>query len=164
MENENAHRQSSPSTIRYLPFLDEPPANHDTVFTPLLISAEKTVSHNQAHFFSTFDQQLYWIARDIIAVDSSPEMQPLKNVTSRLGGFHLTKNFLGAIGKIMADSELEEILASIYAENCVPKIMDGTAYSRAIRAHFLIRTALGRVILDLTEFEETERDGIELIL
>ena len=53
----------------------------------------------------------------------------------------------------MAGSGLKEILALIYAGNCVPKIMNGTAYSRAIRAHCLIRTALGRVILDLTEFE-----------
>lgn len=78
----------------------------------------------------------------------------IKDVSVRLGGFHLGKNFLSAIGRIMSGSGLEEILGLIYAGNCVTKIMDSSVYSRAVRAHSLVRAALSPVIFDLTEFED----------
>ncbi|KYN08456.1 hypothetical protein ALC62_00565 [Cyphomyrmex costatus] len=123
MEKSNAHRQSSMTTVRYLPFLNAPPTNYDTVFTSLLISAEKAASHNQVYCFTTFDQQLYWIAHDITAaVDSTPEMQILKIVGVRLGGFHLVKNFLGAIVIFdlteFEDDERDEIEFILKDINC----------------------------------------------
>ena len=51
-------------------------------------------------------------------------------------------SFLGALGHIMADSGLEELLECIYAGTSVSHMLSGKAISRAIRGHILISGAL----------------------
>ena len=59
-----------------------------------------------------------------------------------LGGFHLLMRFIGSIGPLMKSSGLEDAIEQIYAKNTVPHIISGKAISRAIRAHFLVESAL----------------------
>lgn len=82
----------------------------------------------------------------------------------RLGGFHLLVSYMGCIGAIMAGSGLKELQSTIYAENSVDKILNGHAYSRAVRAHMLTNLALAHLILttevQFTDEEQAEVDSI----
>ena len=51
-------------------------------------------------------------------------------------------SFLGSIGYLMTGSGLDAILKLIYAENVVPYMLNGKAYSRAIRGHLLVAASL----------------------
>ena len=57
-------------------------------------------------------------------------------------------SYMGAIGSIMAGSGLEELWGSVYASGSISHMMNGHAYSRALRAHFLSQAALIKVIFD----------------
>jgi hypothetical protein len=83
----------------------------------------------------TFDQPLWLKATGIIA-ESNLE------IVARLGGYHTVMSFLGAIGKTMKGSGLEELMAEVYAENSVEHMLSGKAVSRALRAHFLIKSSI----------------------
>ena len=56
-------------------------------------------------------------------------------------------SFLGAIGKIMGGSGLEELWTTVYAKNSVNQMMEGRAYARSVRAHILTSLALHLEIL-----------------
>ena len=64
------------------------------------------------------------------------------NMVCMLGGFHLLMSFMGSIGSLMKASGLEESMEQIYAKNTVPHIISGKAIARALRAHFLVESAL----------------------
>ena len=64
------------------------------------------------------------------------------NIVCMPGGFHLLMSFLGSIGAVMKGSGLEEAMEQVYVENSVPHIISGKAFSRALRAHFLLESAL----------------------
>ena len=68
---------------------------------------------------------------------------------ARLGGFHTTMSFLGSIGKLMAGSGIEELLAEVYAENSVEHMLSGKAVSRSSRGHFLVGSSLKDLLFDL---------------
>ncbi|KAJ8879470.1 hypothetical protein PR048_020078 [Dryococelus australis] len=65
------------------------------------------------------------------------------NMVIRLGGFHTLVMFLGTIGDLISGSGIEEV----YAKNTVPRMLRGKAYSRALRGHFLISSALTAIII-----------------
>ena len=44
---------------------------------------------------------------------SVPTSSEIKNIVLRLGGFHTEMSFLGAMGHLMADSGLKELMESI---------------------------------------------------
>jgi len=56
----------------------------------------------------------------------------------------------------MDGSGLKECLTQVYAENSVDKMLTGHAYSRAIRAHFLVQNSLARKIISNIDFDENE--------
>ena len=68
---------------------------------------------------------------------------------ARLGGFHTTMSFLGSIGKLMAGSGIEELLAEVYAENSVEHMLSGKAVSRSLGGHFLVESSLKDLLFDL---------------
>ena len=82
-----------------------------------------------------FDQPLWIKAFEIIEAKSL-------NIVCILGGFHLLMSFFGSIGAAMKGSGLEEAMEQVYAESSIPHIISGKAVSRALRAHFLIESAL----------------------
>lgn len=94
----------------------------------------------------TFDQPLY--AKAVELVYSADPNDPISSIFVRLGGFHLLMSFLGSIGFIMAGSGLEEAFETVYAPRAVIHIMNGHAYERALRAHFLAHLVLTKLILD----------------
>ena len=68
---------------------------------------------------------------------------------ARLGGLHTTLSFLGSIGKFMAGSGIEELLAEVYAENSVEHMLSGKAVSRSLRGHVLVDSSLKDLLFDL---------------
>ncbi|CAG4981622.1 unnamed protein product [Colias eurytheme] len=135
-----------------LPFINAPPSDYETIFTSLQEAARNSKRSNQKTTIVTFDQQLYWKARDIVGAATSE----LKHVVVRLGGLHLLMSFMGSIGAIMSGSGIEDFLKLIYAENCVYKILSGHAYARAVRAHILAHTAFTK--LCWTRLNSTKRN------
>ena len=57
-------------------------------------------------------------------------------------------SFLSSIGAITKGSGLEDLLAQVYAENCITHI-SGKAVSRAIRGHLLVESSLMLLIFNL---------------
>ena len=68
-------------------------------------------------------------------VNTEPADSEVHNVVVRLGAFHAQMSFLGAIGHLMAESGLKELLEMIYASNAVDHMLSGKAVSRAVRGH-----------------------------
>ena len=84
----------------------------------------------------TFDLPLWLKSVDIIL------SQNLR-IIPRLGGFHLLKSFLGALSSKFADSGLRDIVQLIYpGETAADRILNGSSYDKAIRAHFFIDAAI----------------------
>lgn len=129
------------SQIILLPFIKSPASNYTMIYTTLLEAVKQSRKANQLHTIITFDQPLFYKARDIVAA-CNKDTEISKNVFVRLGGFHLLMSFLGSIGHIMCGSGLKELLSLIYAPNATEKIFDGHAYARAVRAHSLAYLAL----------------------
>ena len=63
-------------------------------------------------------------------------------------------SFLGGIGTIMGGSGSTETMETIYAQNSVVHMLDGKAYARALRCHFLIESSLQQIILKKMIYEE----------
>lgn len=136
MEETTANNNFVRSKIMFLPFINASPSDYDTIYTTLISALTRKKASNCKSCIVTFDQPLFWKALDIVScADPSSE---IGSIIVRLGGFHLIMSLLGAIGHIMSGSGLEDALKIIYAENSVEKILLGHAYSRALRAHFLV--------------------------
>ena len=52
---------------------------------------------------------------------------------------------------MMQVSGIEELFAEVYAENSVEHIISGKAVSRALRAHFLVHSALKCLLFDIAK-------------
>ena len=74
----------------------------------------------------------------------------MKKLVARFGGFHTLMSYLGAIGKVMKGSGIEELFNEVYAENTVQQIIYGKALSRALRAHLLAESALISILFEDT--------------
>lgn len=95
-------------------------------------------------------------------VNSAIGTDPISKVFVRLGGFHLLMSFLGTIGCLMSGSGLEDVLEVIYAKNSLVHIMNGHAYERAIRAHFLIHMVLTKLIIQGADLKDDVEKNKEL--
>lgn len=153
------------SKIIPLPFVNNPPSDYNTIFTVLSkAAADNKLKHNQKRCFVTFDQPLYFKAREILASVESNELNELSAITVRLGGFHTLMSFLGAIGFIMDGSGLKKALCEIYAEKSVEKMLTGHDYSRAIRGHFLMYQALSNIAFESLQLSEMEKGLLNELL
>ncbi|CAG9814961.1 unnamed protein product [Phaedon cochleariae] len=149
------------SKIVCLPFINAPPSEYATVYTSILVAIGECKALNQKTCVVTYDQPLYWKARDVVANNSFPE---LNSVVVRLGGFHLLMSFMGAMGTIMAGSGLKELFCMVYAGNSVDKILSGHAYARAIRSHFLTHAALAGLIIERLELTPEEVSALDTVI
>lgn len=144
------------SEIVYLPIIDAPASDYDTIHTALRIAVQRIQAVGQELCIVTFDLLLFTKARDIVA--SCGDISPLKDITIRLEGFHLAMSFLGCIEYVMASSGLEDCCSLIYASGSVEKMLCGKAYARAIRYHSLIRLALATFVMKEINFSEEEQN------
>lgn len=148
------------SFIQFLPFIHGKPNDFNTLYTAIMKSVSQARNHRMKTCIITFDQQLYWKARDIVAAKFIADDV---HVFIRLGGFHTLLSFLGCIGTVMRNSGLHEALSIIYGENIVSRMLIGKQYSRAVRAHTLVVLAVVNKIFAMcrtvdTSFESTLGD------
>ncbi|KAE8739268.1 hypothetical protein FOCC_FOCC015228 [Frankliniella occidentalis] len=69
-------------------------------------------------------------------------------------------SYLGSIAHIMSGSGLKEVWAQVYAFNSLTHMEAGKAYSRAVRAHFLVQEAIISMLLDGVIQDATRRGDI----
>ena len=108
---------------------------------------------NQSACPITFDQPFYIKAHEIIA--ASPDLKTC--LSTRLGGFDLLMSFMGAIGYILNGSGLDVLWQTVYADATVHHMLNGHAYSRALRAHFLTSAALTTLLLTETHLDDVDQ-------
>ncbi|XP_052758830.1 uncharacterized protein LOC128202453 [Galleria mellonella] len=132
------------SKINFLPFINGPPSDYNTLFTALNNAAAIVSKEGMKTCIVTFDQPLYIKACDIAETLVFDDVL----IVVRLGGFHLLMSFMGCIGTIMEGSGIKEIFSLIFAEGSVDQILNGHSYARAVRAHFILPQALSLLIFD----------------
>ncbi|KAK3926626.1 Endo-1,4-beta-xylanase 2, partial [Frankliniella fusca] len=143
------------STVQALPFVELATTDPNAINTALRYAMKDADDRGQDDCFVTFDQPLYMKAMKLVTADPA-----LSGVQVRLGGFHLTMSYLGSIAHIMSGSGLEEVWAQVYAFNSIKHMVTGKAYSRAVRAHFLVQEAIGSMLLDRVIADATRRSDI----
>lgn len=159
---------SEKTRVITLPFINAPPSDYETIYTSLhyaneLIGAtHKGVEGSPQRVIITFDQPLYWKAREIVA--AAPSESPISKCVIRLGGFHLLMSYLGCIGYLMAGSGLKELLSTVFAQLSVDKMLQGHAFARAVRGHLIVSTALATKILDLMQLTKEEKTSVQELL
>ncbi|KYM95812.1 hypothetical protein ALC62_13539 [Cyphomyrmex costatus] len=90
------------SKIIPLPFVNASPSDLNTIFTVLIEASRRTIAQNQEVCVVTFDQPLYYKAKEIVAsIDPQNDPYNLRSIFVRLGGFHMLMSFLASIGFIM---------------------------------------------------------------
>lgn len=123
------------SSITLLPIIDLNPNDMSCVYSTLKFVESQARTLGITTPVITFDQPLWIKAFEIIKAKSL-------DMVCMLGGFHLLMSFIGSIGSLMKKSGLEESMEQIYAKNTVPHIISGKAISRALRANFIVESAL----------------------
>lgn len=69
-------------------------------------------------------------------------------------------SFLGSLGAVMGGSGLMEALQCCYSLNAISHILSGKAVKRAIRAHYLMDSALKVLLLKKYVSQEDEVDDL----
>lgn len=132
------------SNIAYLPFINNPPSEFDTIYTSMLRLVQLAHHLNQKHIVITADLAIYSKAQEILW-NHPPDIDG--KVTLQLGGMHLAMSFIASIGYLYKDGGLTSMLveSDIYAQNTCKQILEGKQYSRGIRALTLCADALTRL-------------------
>ena len=123
----------SATSIGYCPLINGNPTGYSTVYTVLKTVQKITESVGQAASVVTFDLAIYVKAKEI----QWRVPDELKNVIIRMGGFHITLNYLSLLGKMYSDSGLEDLLieSGVYASGTTSALIAGKQYNRGVRAH-----------------------------
>ena len=127
----------------YLPLIDMKPSDPDTMLTAMLRVHELTLGMGQNFSILTCDQQLYRVA--VHVQWEQPNM--FKDMYLRLGGMHALMSFVGAIGSLMTDSGLSDILSEVFGG--VPKMLSGKKFPQNVRAlRMVAEEVIGSLIID----------------
>ena len=138
-----------------LPITDLYPNDYSCVYSTLVFIVNQAKQLNVRTPCLTFDMPLWLKAMDILNAESF-------DVVLILGGFHTLTSFVGSTGALIKGCHLLECLEMEFGTNTVPKIVDGKAISRAIRAHFLTEGSfMSKLLVTFVsgtgiEFKETE--------
>ena len=142
------------SEVFMAPIINLNPSDDNCLYTTLLFIQRQAISMKIPTPSVTFDQPLWLKAYEIA------ESKQL-DIVVRLGGFHTLMSFLGSIGAVMEGSGLDRLPEFIYASNSVTHIMSGKAIGRALRAHFLVESALISLLIAQIPKEEFDLSSIE---
>jgi len=123
------------------PIIDVNPNDLSCIYSTLIHIIKQAEQLNIDTTSVTLDQALWLKAVNIINYMKL-------NIVCRLGAFHLQMSFLGSLGVLMAGSGLAEVMQCCYAPNSVKHILSGKAYSRAVRAHFLVESAATIILME----------------
>ena len=74
-------------------------------------------------------------------------------------------SFLGKIATVMEGCGSPETMKTIYAPNSVVHMLEGKAYARALRCHFLTKTSLQQILFNKVTANEkkiTDKSLVEM--
>lgn len=129
----------------YLPLIDMPPAEYDTVLTSMLQVKRLSEAAGQPFTVLTFDQQLYRYAVEIQW--ARPDVFPQSTFLIRLGGMHMLMSFVGAVGNLMTETGLSDVMSSAFSG--VHKMLQGKKFPMCMRAlRMVIEVILTPIIGD----------------
>ena len=137
---------SGKATVTFLLIINLNSSDESCIYSTLLFVEQQARQLNIPTPCITFDQPLFIKAFEISKAKSMI-------IVIRLGVFHLLMSFLGGIGTIMGGSGLTETMETIYPQNSVVHVLDGKAYAKALRCHFLIESSLQQIILNKMIYE-----------
>ena len=128
----------------YLPLIDMPPAEYDTILTSMLQVKRLSEASGQPFTVFTLDQQHYRYAVEIQW--SLPDVFPPSAFLLRLGGMHMLMSFIGAVGNLMAETGLVDIMSPTFAG--VHKMLLGKKFPMCMRALRMVVEVLLTPVLD----------------
>ena len=126
------------TVVVFNPMIPLNPQTNEAVYSTMAFVLSQAKKAGICCVSLTFDQPLY-LKSYRIKQDNHNEFEKL---FVRLGGFHQLMSFLGAGCKLMEGTGLEDLWATVYACNSLPKMMDGKAYTKTLRACLLTDAAL----------------------
>lgn len=133
------------SVVGYMQPIPHPITDSATVQHCIKISMDASQKLQQRYTFITMDLAAAKLAYDI------KWHSPLQyaDVYINLGAFHIMCSYMGALGKMMCGSGLEEIIieAGVCASGSIDRVMSGKHYNRAMRVHQLMLDAAERLLL-----------------
>ena len=133
------------STIGYMPIIQAPAHELGTLNTIVQRVLYVTASLKQKHAVITVDQTLFPGLMELKL--TVPQYRDV--LIPRLGGLHISMNFLKVLGQHTADSRLADmwIESGILGPNSAEKALNGKSYAKGIRAHKLTLQAMWRLVL-----------------
>ena len=133
----------------YTPLIDMVPSDPTTMMTAMVEAQRLTHLTGQNITVYTNDQQLYRVAVNIAWV--YPDL--FHNFIPRLGGMHILMNFVGAIGHLMENSGLEEVLKSAFAG--IPRMLSGKKFPQNTRAlRLVVEEVLRDIMLEAKDYSD----------
>ena len=110
-------------------------------------SAIETVMKKVQNICASFDQKDVVVSFDL-AIYSKAYRSYGHDTLIRLGGFHITLNFLAVLGKRYQSSGIEDVLVEsiAYGSGTVTSLMKGKSYNQGVRAHKLTMEAVFRLM------------------
>ena len=124
-----------------------PPAEYDTMLTSMLQMKRLSESTGQPFTIFTLDQQLYRYAVEIQW--ALPDVFPPTSFIIRLGGMHMLMSFIRAVGNLMKETGLADIMSSAFAE--VNKMLIGKKFLMCMRAlRMVVEVVLQPILNEFT--------------
>jgi len=151
------------TTVGYMPIILAPAHEMSTLNTLVLRALHVSRALGNNYTVVTVDQGLF------------PQLMELKWVVPefkdalipRLGGLHISMNFLKVIGQHTEDIGLAEMWteSGLLGPNTAGKVKDGKSYAKAVRAHKLTWQALWQLLMPQFRryLEEKDRETCEAL-
>ena len=119
-------------------------AVHMPLIMTALVEANRLTSEAGQQFtIFTCDQQLYRVSLHVIW--AYPE--PFLNVVLRLGGMHMLMSFVGAVGSLMGESGLAEVMNA--GLSGIANMLNGKIFPQNVRAlRIIVEELLRKIIQD----------------
>ncbi|CAB3983002.1 Hypothetical predicted protein [Paramuricea clavata] len=146
------------STVGYMPIILALAHDVNTLNTVVRIMTQVAKLFGQRYIVLTVDQALF------------PQLMELKwavpeyrdTLIPRLGGLHISMNFLKFLGQHVQDSGLSEIWVEsiLLGPRTVEHVLDGKEYSKGVRAHKVTLQAMCQILLPqlLAYIRERDKD------
>ena len=138
----------------YTPLIDMDPSDPDTMMTAMYEVQRLIVQCGQTFTIFTADQQLYRVMVNVLWVH--PELFP--NFFPRLRGMHMSMNFVGCIGVLMANSGLEEVLKAAFGGEA--RMLTGKNFPQNVRA---LRMLCEKLLRDILQDADTSDELLQLL-
>ena len=120
------------------PMIDSPPAHPDTVMTMLVYRQRTLNAFGMQYTHVSVDLQLYQTA----CLVQWNDPQRWTGLILHPGMMHTLMSFLGCIGTLMKASGVEVLMSAAFG--CITSIINGKAWTNALRAYRLIIAVLLR--------------------